>query len=92
MGRAGDAGCEGERAVEVNITVTYSCGLCGLLNVPALVPAREEEDVVVWFEATLIPTLSADHRHRSPTCHPDSLQSITIPLTGTERVGGPVVS
>lgn len=72
------------------ITVFYSCGECGLEKVPCEVQAREpHEDVVAWFQQTLGPTLSADHRRRSPHCHPKELKSVMVPTTGTDYIGGP---
>jgi len=71
------------------IQVFYSCPLCALRKVAISVPAREGEDVLQWMEATLR-LLAADHAQRSPTCHPDQLHDLMIPMTGTARVGGPV--
>ena len=75
----------------MTIRCLYTCEGCGLSNVACDVPARVEEDVVVWMEAT-IRALSRDHARRSPTCHPKSLQEVKIPVTGAEKVGGPSVS
>jgi len=69
------------------ITVLYSCGLCGLTRIPVRVKARTDEDVLVWMEG-LGAVLSADHAQRSPGCRPATLTDVMIPMTGTDRVGG----
>lgn len=73
--------------IAVTITVLYSCHLCGLTDIPVPVPARTDEDVLVWMEQTG-GLLSRDHDQRSPLCHPDKLSNVKIPMTGTDRVGG----
>jgi hypothetical protein len=72
---------------ELMITVRYSCSLCGLLRVPCRVPARGEENVVLWMEGVVL-RLSDDHARRSPHCHPDKLTEVMIPMSGAEKVGG----
>jgi hypothetical protein len=72
----------------VTIVVLYSCAECALTKVRCAVPAREEEDVRVWMDQT-IRLVSADHHRRSPRCHPKTLSDLMIPMTGTDRVGGP---
>jgi hypothetical protein len=74
----------------VTITVMYSCDECALSKVSCLVPAREDEDVTVWMEQT-IRLISADHDQRSPGCHPKMLKDLYIPMTGTDRIGGPTL-
>jgi hypothetical protein len=74
----------------VTIRVRYSCPACGLVSVNVDVPARETEDVVTWMEATVRAT-GADHNRRSPDCHPARLHDLMIPMTGTDRIGGPTV-
>lgn len=61
------------------IVARYSCPECDLFDTPVTVPARGEEPVVVWLEAT-IRLLVEDHKRRSPRCHPQSLQDVNIPL------------
>ena len=68
----------------------YSCKSCGLVKTPVDVPARGEENVVEWLEQIAMRALAADHRQKSPTCHPKSLADVMIPMTGTSKVGGPV--
>lgn len=79
----------GDLVMTVTRRVLYSCPACGLVDVGCDVPARGAEDVIAWLEQTMIVTLSRDHARRSPGCHPQSLKDIKIPITGTDRVGGP---
>jgi len=72
----------------VTIVIFYSCPLCGLRRARCTVPARQEEDVVDWMEATT-QCLSDDHRRRSPHCHPTQLEEVMIPMAGADRIGGP---
>lgn len=82
-----------DQPVELTIDVLYSCHLCGLSDVTVSVRARRsEEDVIAWMEGTCIPATGADHARRSPTCHPQSLQNLKIPIDGAEWVGGPKVN
>lgn len=74
----------------MTITCFYSCDLCGLTKTPVEVPARGEEDVRVWMDAT-IRLISRDHDRRSPDCHPDRLHNLLIPMTGAAKIGGPAV-
>lgn len=74
----------------MNITVKYSCADCGLERVSCDVPARGEEDVIVWMEATAS-LASKDHNRRSPLCRPTTLTELMIPMSGTDRVGGPAI-
>lgn len=71
----------------MTITVSYSCLLCGLRDAPVEVPARTDECVLKWMESTCR-ACAADHRTRSPYCHPTELHDLKIPMTGTDRVGG----
>jgi len=72
----------------MTITVKYSCKLCGLDKVDVVVPARGTEDVLTWMD-TMGRFLGEDHHRRSPYCTPTKLQDVMIPMTGTDRVGGP---
>lgn len=76
----------------MTIRVLYSCRTCHLEKVGCDVPARGEEDVLVWMEAT-IAHVSVDHARRSPGCVPadGKLNELWIPTAGTDRVGGPPV-
>lgn len=74
----------------MTITVLYSCDLCGLKRIPLEVKARDEEDVVTWMD-NVVMLLGLDHRRRSPHCHPKSLTNVMIPMTGSTKIGGPVV-
>lgn len=74
----------------MNITCKYSCPPCGLKRVALDVPARSVESVTAWMDAT-VRRISADHRRRSPHCHAPKLEELLIPMTGTDKVGGPAV-
>jgi hypothetical protein len=74
----------------MTITCKYSCPACGLKRVACPVPARMTEPVTVWMEAT-VRRISADHRLRSPHCHAREMKELLIPMTGTDRIGGPTV-
>lgn len=75
----------------LKIGVKYSCPDCGLVDVDVRVPARMHEDLLVWMDATTL-LLAQDHHHRSPDCRPLTLRNLKIPMTGTDRVGGPVLN
>ena len=73
-----------------SIAVLYSCPLCALIDVKVSVKAREPaEDVLVWMD-NVIATVSNDHAHRSPDCHPDELKNVKIPTAGADYIGGPM--
>lgn len=71
-------------------TCKYSCGLCGLKRIEIAVPARQEESVTDWMDAT-VRLVAADHRRRSPGCRAKELTELMVPMTGTKKVGGPTV-
>jgi len=71
----------------VTITVLYSCPECGLSRVPCDVPARGDEDVLVWMKQTLA-VVSRDHDRRSPHCRPRQLVDLHVPMTSVDRIGG----
>jgi hypothetical protein len=75
---------------QLTIRCFYSCALCGLKKVPVDVPARGDEDVCDWMEVT-IRLVGQDHAFRAPGCHPKTLTDLMIPMTGTDRVGGPTL-
>lgn len=68
----------------------YSCAVCSLHRVPLDVPAREAESVTDWMTAT-VQLVANDHQRRSPGCPAKELTELMIPMSGTDRVGGPVV-
>lgn len=68
----------------------YSCRTCNLHRVALDVPARQAEDVSDWMTAT-VALVGADHQRRSPGCPAKELTELMVPLTGTDRVGGPTV-
>ena len=74
----------------MTVTVRYSCDLCRISKRPVQVAARGEEGIGEWMDATLR-TVADDHRRLSPWCHPSTLKDLMIPITGTDRVGGPVI-
>lgn len=74
----------------MDITVLYSCRDCDLERVPCMVPARGEEPVLAWMDAT-IRVLAGDHARRSPACTARKLSDVMIPMTGADRIGGPAV-
>lgn len=76
---------------QTKITCKYSCHLCGLKAVEVAIPARGDEAIMAWMK-TLGECLSADHRARSPHCHPNMLSDVMIPTTGRNKVGGPMLS
>ena len=74
----------------MTVGVKYSCVLCGLMRVSFPMQARGSETVIEWMEK-LLPLLEEDHRRRSPSCRADNFTEVMIPVTGTEKVGGPVL-
>jgi hypothetical protein len=76
----------------MTITVLYSCVSCGLNKIPLDVPARDSPavDVVLWMQST-VERVADDHRRRSPSCDAKKLSDLLIPITGTDRIGGPAV-
>jgi hypothetical protein len=69
------------------IRCLYSCVLCGALDIALDVPARGEEDVSAWMDS-LIAKIAEDHRMRSPLCGATKIDSVKIPITGSDKVGG----
>lgn len=74
------------------MTILYSCPLCGIKDAEATVRFRESsEDVIAWMKQVVEPGLARAHSSASPTCFPESLVDVKIPIPpGTEFVGGPV--
>ena len=70
--------------------VQYSCNLCGINRATVAVQAREAEPIVDWMR-TLTLRLQQDHGQRSPSCRADSLSEVLVPMTGRDKVGGPVI-
>lgn len=77
--------------VRSTITILYSCADCALVKVPCDVPSRGSEDVKQWMDATIL-VLAADHQRRSPGCRAKKLDSVMIPITGTDKIGGATVN
>lgn len=75
----------------MDIIVKYSCYECMLKNIEVSVPARENEDVRIWMDNT-IHYIANDHKKRSPQCHPKQLHDLMIPISNTDRIGGPVTN
>lgn len=72
------------------IELLYTCNDCGLSDVKVAVTARVAEDVTVWMEETVVPSVTWDHFKRSPYCMAKKLSQLKIPITGASKVGGPV--
>ncbi len=74
----------------MKIRILYSCLICGLKDVACEVPAREEEDVIVWLHNSML-FVRDDHGRRSPKCNSDRASDIKIPMTGANKIGGPTI-
>lgn len=72
----------------LTIRVLYSCQMCALKDAAVDVPARGDEDVKVWMDATVL-AVWRDHWKRSPRCRPNVLTEMKIPVSHTDRIGGP---
>lgn len=68
----------------------YSCELCGLKRVLIDLPVRQNESVTDWMDMA-VRRVQADHQRRSPGCPARELSEFMIPMSGTDKVGGPVV-
>lgn len=66
--------------MKVTIKCLYSCKICGLKDIEVDVPAREQEDVLQWFDKILSPALSRDHRKRTYWCIPKELSDVKVPI------------
>lgn len=75
----------------MDIILKYSCSTCGLKDIQVRVIARENEEVKEWLNNTVLYYIYPDHLRRSPDCQATSLQDLKIPLTGTDKIGGPIV-
>lgn len=72
----------------MDVELKYTCGLCGLHRVACkAVPRGEDQGVTDWVENVAIAAIIADHKRRSPDCHPRKLDEIMIPVSGVDRVG-----
>lgn len=71
------------------ITVLYSCKKCGIVDRPVQVPAREHQDidVVHWMQNIVARSVSIDHQQVSPSCIPDTLSDIKVPIADSEFIG-----
>jgi hypothetical protein len=76
--------------MSAEITVKYSCHLCGIVKREVQVRARGDEDVVQWLEQVCISDLVKDHSSVSPECRPSELKDIMIPVSGSDKIGGVV--
>lgn len=69
------------------IKVRYTCGLCGIKRMPVDVAERDDDqEVTAWVKRMAI-ELAADHRKRSPACHPLVFDEIMIPSDEDTPVG-----
>jgi hypothetical protein len=76
----------------VEITVKYSCELCGTKRRNLKVMAREpEEDVRTWMDKTVI-AVWHDHWRRSPDCTAQALTELMIPVPKDGPIGGATVN
>lgn len=72
----------------MTIHVRYSCAGCGLEQTPLAVPARLEEDLMTWMDATMF-AVHDDHHQRAPHCVAQHVD-LFVPMAG-DRVGVPAV-
>jgi hypothetical protein len=77
--------------MNIYVKVKYSCTLCGVHRVEVDVPARTNEDVVFWMQEVLGLAVSNDHRARSPLCESRTMSEVMIPLSGVDKLGGPII-
>ena len=77
--------------IKMKIKIKYSCLRCGLKDVELAVPSRGNEDVVAWMQNAVGSNIKNDHTMRSPECPAESAQEVMIPMTGTNKIGGPTV-
>ena len=78
--------------MKTDIKIKYSCLECGLKNIELAVPARDDEDVVTWMQNSVGLNIKKDHAMRSPECPAESAQEVMIPMTGTDKIGGPTIN
>lgn len=76
--------------IPITIKVRYTCTLCATLDVVVTVPARGDEDVGKWLDQTAA-YIGDDHRRRSPKCVARKMTNLKIPITGADKVGGPII-
>lgn len=75
----------------MTILCKFTCTTCGLRRIPISVQAREaSEDVVDWMNG-VVRQVGEEHQRLSPGCPAKELSELMIPMSGTDRVGGPVV-
>lgn len=75
----------------MNITVMYTCHLCGIVKAKVWVPERGQEDVIAFTERTAL-LCGQDHDARSPKCQAGKLD-LWIPVpAGAERIGEPPIN
>jgi hypothetical protein len=74
----------------LTVRCLYSCELCRAVDVPCDVPARGDEDVRTWMDLA-VRHIARHHFNRNPRCPAKALSELKIPMTGTDRVGGPSV-
>ena len=80
-----------DNIAQFKINIKYSCLQCSLKNITLEVPARGDEDVVAWMQNAVGSNIKKDHTMRSPECPAESAQEVMIPMTGTDRIGGPTI-
>lgn len=71
----------------MTIECMYSCTLCGIIKAHVEVACRtDDEDISDWVKNVCVPTLCDDHAKRSPSCHPEKLSEVYIPITGSKFI------
>ena len=84
---ARDAHAEPLAAMKPKIKVRYTCGMCGIKRMPVDVDERDDgQDVTEWLKLMSF-ELVADHRKRSPDCHPLVFDEVMIPTDEHTPVG-----
>lgn len=76
-------------AINMAITVKYSCALCGLYRISCNVPARDPGEAIVDYMRNITVIVCVDHDRRSPGCKPKELSELLIPCYEGQQIGGP---
>lgn len=72
------------------IKVFYTCDACGVEKAVVDMPARSTETIGEWMKI-LGQCLGEHHSTNSPNCTATELTEVWIPLTGREKIDGPIV-
>ena len=71
--------------------IEYCCDECGIQDMRLLVPSREDESVDDWMGLVSY-HIRDNHVAMSPDCKTKKISRIKIPMTGTAKIGGPVIN